>query len=82
MLVEALVAALAERDKQEAETWTVERELLATLVEITHSLLLVTLRANGAKSVGKPIRVPRPGDPAGGSGSGAVSMGQFVAMNK
>lgn len=80
MLVQALVEALAEKDKWEAETWTVERELLATLVEVTHSLLLVTLKANGAKSVGKPIRVPRPGDDSPG-GSDAVSMGQFVAMN-
>ena len=80
MLVQALVEALAEKDKWEAETWTVERELLATLVEVTHSLLLVTLKANGAKSVGKPIRVPRPGDDRPGQ-SDAVSMGQFVAMN-
>lgn len=78
--MQALVEALAEKDKWEAETWTVERELLATLVEITHSLLLVTLKANGAKSVGKPVRVPRPTD--GERQSDALSIGQFAAMSR
>lgn len=80
MLVQALVEALAERDTWEAETWTVERELMATLVEITHALLIVTLKANGAKNTGKPLRVPRPGSLDAGTSDEPMSMGQFAAM--
>lgn len=79
MLIQALVEALAERDQWEAEAWTVERELLATLVEVTHALLIVTLKANGVKSPGKPIRVPRPGA-VSEQRDAPVSMGEFAAM--
>lgn len=40
--------------------WPPERELLAVAVELLHSLLRVTLKANGAKTVPKPIHIPRP----------------------
>jgi hypothetical protein len=43
--------------------WTTDRELAASTLELIHSLYLLTAKANGAKSVGKPMRVPRPGDP-------------------
>lgn len=79
MLLRALTDALVERKRQEAEQWTVERELLATLTETVHALLIVTLKVNGAKSVGKPLRIPRPND--GESTQPAVSMREFVAMN-
>jgi hypothetical protein len=42
--------------------WTQERELLASILEMLHMIYLLTARANGAKNVGKPMRVPRPGD--------------------
>lgn len=78
MLIQALVEALAERDQWEAEAWTVERELLATLVEVTHALLIVTLKAHGAKNPGKPIRVPRPG--SSDLPDAAVSISDFASM--
>jgi len=55
---EALEAAAVRREKK----WTTERELLASILETLHALYLLTARANGAKNVGKPLRVPRPGD--------------------
>jgi len=79
MLIQALNEALAERDRSEAEAWTVERELLATLVEVTHALLIVTLKAHGAKNPGKPLRVPRP-DAVGDARDEPVSASQFAAM--
>jgi len=57
-MFEALEAAAVRREKQ----WTTERELLASILETLHALYLLTARANGAKNVGKPLRVPRPGD--------------------
>ena len=42
--------------------WTQERELLASILEMLHMIYLLTARANGAKNVGKPLRVPRPTD--------------------
>jgi hypothetical protein len=82
MLMQALVEALAERDTWEAEAWTVERELLATLVEVTHALLIVTLKAHGAKNVGQPIQVPRPHRDTAAPSTPAVSMRDFMAMNR
>lgn len=40
--------------------WPVQYELLAAILERMDALLVVTLKANGAKNVGKPVRVPRP----------------------
>jgi hypothetical protein len=42
------------------EHWPVQTELLASILEHLSALLIVTLRAHGAKNVGKPITVPRP----------------------
>lgn len=40
--------------------WPVERELLATLVEINHALLLTVQAAFGAKINTKPVHIDRP----------------------
>lgn len=56
--IEALERAVIRRQG----AWTQERELLASILEMLHMLYLLTAKANGAKSVGKPLRVPRPGD--------------------
>jgi hypothetical protein len=42
------------------EHWPVQTELLAAILEHQSALLIAFLRANGAKNVGKPLRVPRP----------------------
>jgi len=68
----ALEAAAVRREKQ----WTTDRELLASILETLHALYLLTARANGAKNVGKPLRVPRPGDKP----KQALSPGAFAQM--
>jgi hypothetical protein len=76
-MLEALTNAVNDKRKEEAEAWTTERELLATTVELLHSLIVITLRAHGAKEHIKPFRVPRPYDeqePA----DDAVSFGAFA----
>lgn len=57
-LFEALEAAAV----SQMERWTRQDELNASILEMLHSLYLLTARANGAKNVGDPIRIPRPGD--------------------
>jgi hypothetical protein len=48
---------------REAESyWSVERELLATIAEIAHALLLVTAKAYGGKGLPEPLHIPRPGE--------------------
>lgn len=37
-----------------------ERELLATIVELLDSLIHVTAKAHGAKRLPDPIKIPRP----------------------
>ena len=61
-MLEALAVAVNEQRKDEAEAWTTERELLATTVELLHSLIVITLRAHGAKDRIEPFRIPRPYD--------------------
>ena len=55
---EALERAAVRYEKR----WTTEKELAACTLEMLHSLYLLTAKANGAKNVGKPLHVPRPGD--------------------
>jgi hypothetical protein len=79
-MLEALSDAVIEKKKEEAEGWSMERELLALQAELVHSLLLVTLRVHGAKSVGEPLHIPRPWEsdievPSKPS----VSFGQFAS---
>jgi hypothetical protein len=42
--------------------WSRQDELLAQVVDMLNALYVLTARAHGAKNVGKPHRVPRPGD--------------------
>jgi len=69
---EALETAAVRREKR----WTTEREMLASILETLHALYLLTARANGARNVGKPLRVPRPGDKP----KQAMSPGAFARM--
>jgi hypothetical protein len=55
MLV-AVEAAI--RDRESA--WTTEREFLATIAELVSALVVITLKVNGAKKVGKPLHIRRP----------------------
>lgn len=57
-LFDALEAA-AVRDRGR---WTRQDEFLASILEMLHALYLLTARAHGAKNVGQPLRIPRPGD--------------------
>jgi hypothetical protein len=59
-MFDALVEA-ANR-KAEAEAWTTEHELLASLTEWVHALWATTVRVNSSKKVNiEPLRIPRPG---------------------
>lgn len=69
---------LEEFSKEVKEFWPIERELLALIVEILHSLLLVTLKANGAKKAPPPLRIPRPGSVTADTAAEPVSMGDYV----
>jgi hypothetical protein len=65
-LVQSLVSAVHERD--ENATWSVERELLAQLIELTSIVRVEALALGGVPKHKLPlvIRVPRPDDdPAG-----------------
>jgi hypothetical protein len=78
-MLEALVGAVNERQREEVQGWTTDRELLAVIAELLHSLVQVTLRVNGAKNVGPPLRIPRPGEePYEEPKKPAVSFGQFA----
>ena len=57
-MFEALEQAAIRRSSQ----WTTDRELLASILEMLHMQYLAFAKANGAKKVGKPLRVPRPSD--------------------
>lgn len=52
------VAAQAARDY-----WPIERELLATIVEMLDTLIHITAKANGGKNLPALIKVPRPHRP-------------------
>lgn len=83
-MLEALSDAVVAKNKEEAEVWTTDRELLAMTAELVHALLLVTLRVHGAKDVGEPLHFPRPWDeerPARAQ-KPAVSFGQFARQVK
>jgi hypothetical protein len=56
-MIVALEKAVRERD-----SWSRPLEMAALTAELTHAHLLATLRANGAKNVGKPLHIPRPWD--------------------
>jgi hypothetical protein len=51
--------------------WTVEAELLATLCEVAHGHASMFLVANSKKGTEppRPLRIPRPSDPAEETGS-------------
>jgi len=55
-MVKALEWAVAERDN----AWSLDRELRAASVEVTHAFMLAYLKSNGAKGVGKPVHYERP----------------------
>ena len=72
-----LMDALEEAALQHHTRWTRQDELNASILEMLHSLYLLTARANGAKNVGKPLRVPRPGDE---TADAQISAGDFARM--
>jgi hypothetical protein len=76
MLV-ALEMAVRERET----AWTTSHELSATSAELTHALLLTTLRVNGAKRVGDVLRFPRPWDKKAKQDD-MITMGQFAQKVK
>jgi hypothetical protein len=77
---EMLVALeMAVRDRENA--WTTSHELSATAAELTHALLLTTLRVNGAKRVGDVMHFPRPWDKKADKVE-TITMGQFVQKVK
>lgn len=78
-MLEALLDAVNEDRKEEAEAWTMDRELLAVIAEILHGLLQTTLRVHGAKDVGPPLRIPRPYEDQVDDRPVAVPFGQFAS---
>lgn len=57
-----MLVALEWAVRAREERWTQAHEIAAVNAELVHSLLLTTLKVNGAKNVGKPIHIPRPWD--------------------
>lgn len=56
------MSAMEDASIRHETRWTTDRELLASILETLHALYLLTAQAHGAKNVGKPLRVTRPGD--------------------
>jgi hypothetical protein len=75
-----MLVALEIAVRKKMDSWTTERELAATTVELTHSLLLTLLKVNGAKNVGKPLHVPRPWDAVDNKPK-LMTMGQFARQS-
>lgn len=65
--------------KELEDYWPMERELLALIAEILHSLLLVTAKAHGGKSLPKPLKVPRPLSARGEEVAEPIAFGDFAA---
>lgn len=76
VLFEALEAAAIRQQTR----WTRQDELAASTLELLHSLYLLTARAHGAKSVGEPLRVPRPGDEEKDKKAAPMSPREFALM--
>ena len=70
--------------------WSMERELLATAVEILHSLLIVTAKAYGGKGLPEPMHIPRPSERRSESdtqvtepsGENVISFSEFATFLK
>ena len=77
--LEALERALAEQE--EATRWTPELELLATNVEVTHSLARAYIAVHSKKGaqLPAPLKIPRPGEKKA-KPEGAVMPSAFAAM--
>lgn len=70
--------------------WPMERELLASILEMLHVLVITTQAANGGKNLPKPMQIQRPQfdrivsspDPGPKGGAPVISMSEFVARDK
>lgn len=60
--------------------WTTDRELLATSTETQAALLHVYLKVNGAKNLGKPMRITRPWERE--AKAKKIGMSEFAQMLK
>jgi hypothetical protein len=49
-------------------SWTLERELAAAQVELTHTVTRLLAALGGAKRIPRPLTIPRPTDPAAAAG--------------
>ena len=58
--VHVLLERLPPHARRGGESWSVEAELLALLVDHVANLTWVTMRAHGAKNATRPRPVPRP----------------------
>ena len=57
-----MLAAYQEAVGEWQTRWKPSDELLASILEMLHVLVIVTLSAYGAKNVPKPLQIPRPND--------------------
>lgn len=55
-----MLVALEWAVRKREGAWTTLHELSAISAEVTHGLLLATLKVNGVKNVGKNLHFPRP----------------------
>ena len=63
-LLDVETPVLAEYGKAVGEwqtRWSNDTELLASILEMLHTLVRVNLAAGGAKALPQPLEVPRPG---------------------
>jgi len=67
-------------DQEVRDFWPMERELLALIAELLHSLVRVTSKAHGAKSIPPQLHIPRPYDGKRGMAGGPplISMGEMM----
>jgi len=75
-----------------ATYWPMERELLASILEMLHILVLTTQSAFGGKNLPKPLHIQRPTEgltaraaqqaPAGKAPASVISMSEFVRRDQ
>lgn len=58
--------------------WPMERELLATIAELLSSLVIITLKAHGARRVPQQLKVPRPEGLGGAPHPDAIPMSEYM----
>ena len=73
-MYDAMVEAVGER-------WSVQDELMATQVELSHATYTAVLATGGVKRLPDVLRVPRPGDEVKDEKPRQISASEFLMLH-